>query len=227
MRSRIERAHLTAKRVPGTRGRRQPETPASTNARRKTCKTGGGSSPCARTRGADRNTVNDSITPIFVRSGSREIRACSWLNCSTFGVHYLVADCPKALLACSTCDVPAPPVRLPQASHRASVIRVLKRQAPVLVLAIAAACFAAGTAHSRPLSEREAGGGTAGAGADPDSSTRVSSERATSTMSASAKLQRIEHSLKINRIALRARAIEPARVAGSADAAARRHLHVT
>jgi cell wall-associated NlpC family hydrolase len=41
-------------------------------------------------------------------------------------------------------------VRLPQATQLESVITVLKRQAPVIVIAIAAACIAAGTATGDP-----------------------------------------------------------------------------
>ena len=84
-----------------------------------------------------------------------------------------------------------------------SVIRVLKRQAPVLLVVVAAAFVAAGTATGDPASARS---GPGAAGHRPDPAARLEpaarSERATSRRPS--KLHAIEHSLKINKIGLRA-----------------------
>jgi cell wall-associated NlpC family hydrolase len=94
-------------------------------------------------------------------------------------------------------------VRLPQSDVWESVIRVLKRQAPALVLAIAAACVVAGTATGDPsVSAKQAQAQQVMAQIQQLDS---SLERARNLyVSATEKLQRIEHSLTINRIALHA-----------------------
>jgi peptidoglycan DL-endopeptidase CwlO len=81
-----------------------------------------------------------------------------------------------------------------------SVIRVLKRQAPVLALAIAAACVAAGAASGDPIGSKRAQAQQVMAQIRQlDSNLELARNR---YVSATLKLQRIEHNLKINRIAL-------------------------
>src|SRR5690348_16732492 len=101
---------------------------------------------CARS--ADRTTV--------FRHDCATLCACEPSNFRQYrdqnaaGLRALVGcDRPKPLLASRTCDVPAPPVRLPQ--HPSELVNsVLKRQAPVLVIALATACAVAGTATGDP-----------------------------------------------------------------------------
>jgi len=94
-------------------------------------------------------------------------------------------------------------VRLSQAISRESVIGILKRQAPALVIVIAAACIAAGTATGDPsVSAKQAQ-----AQAIMAQMTQLDSslQRATNLYyDSTRKLHAIEHSLKINKIALRA-----------------------
>jgi cell wall-associated NlpC family hydrolase len=94
-------------------------------------------------------------------------------------------------------------VRLSQAISRESIIRILKRQAPALVIVIAAACVAAGTATGDPsISAKQAQGRQIMA-----QLTQLdgSLQRATNLYQDSTrKLHAIEHSLKINKIALHA-----------------------
>jgi cell wall-associated NlpC family hydrolase len=94
-------------------------------------------------------------------------------------------------------------VRLPQAISRDSVIRLLTRQAPVFVIAIAAACVAAGTATGDPsVSAKRAQAQQVMA---QITQLDGSLQRATNAYyDATHKLHAIEHSLKINKIALRA-----------------------
>jgi cell wall-associated NlpC family hydrolase len=94
-------------------------------------------------------------------------------------------------------------VRLPQAISQESVITVLKRQAPVLVLAIAAACVAAGTATGDPsVSAKQAQAQQVIA---QITQLDGSLNRAQNLYDdATRKLHVIEHSLKINKVALRA-----------------------
>jgi cell wall-associated NlpC family hydrolase len=94
-------------------------------------------------------------------------------------------------------------VRLPQAISRESVIRILKRQAPALVIVIAAACIAAGAATGDPsVSAKQAQATQIMAQmAQLDGSL----QRATNLYyDSTRKLRVIEHNLKINKIALRA-----------------------
>jgi peptidoglycan DL-endopeptidase CwlO len=94
-------------------------------------------------------------------------------------------------------------VRLPRASSRESVIRILKRQAPALAIVIAAACVAAGTATGDPsISAKQAQAQQVMA-----QLTQLdgSLQRATNLYQDSTRrLHVIEHSLKNNKIALRA-----------------------
>jgi cell wall-associated NlpC family hydrolase len=94
-------------------------------------------------------------------------------------------------------------VRLSQAISRDPVIRILKRQAPALVIVIAAACIAAGTATGDPsISAKQAQ-----AQAIMAQMTQLdgSLQRATNLYyDSTRKLHAIEHSLKINKIALHA-----------------------
>jgi cell wall-associated NlpC family hydrolase len=94
-------------------------------------------------------------------------------------------------------------VRLPQAIFRESVIRILKRQAPALVIVIAAACAVAGTATGDPsISAKQAQAQQVMA-----QLTQLdgSLQRATNLYyDSTRKLRVIEHSLKNNKIALRA-----------------------
>jgi cell wall-associated NlpC family hydrolase len=94
-------------------------------------------------------------------------------------------------------------VRLPQANNRESVIGILKRQAPALVIVIAAACIAAGTATGDPsVSAKQAQARQIMA-----QLTQLdgSLQRATNLYrDSTSKLHAIEHSLKVNKIALRA-----------------------
>jgi cell wall-associated NlpC family hydrolase len=94
-------------------------------------------------------------------------------------------------------------VRLPQTISRESVIRILKRQAPALVIVIAAACIAAGTATGDPsVSAKQAQARQIMA-----QMTQLdgSLQRATNLYyDSTRKLHAIEHSLKINTIALHA-----------------------
>jgi peptidoglycan DL-endopeptidase CwlO len=94
-------------------------------------------------------------------------------------------------------------VRLPHARSRESVIRILKRQAPALVIVIAAVCIAAGTATGDPsISAKQAQ-----AQAIMAQMTQLDGnlQRATNLYyDSTRKLHAIEHSLKINKIALRA-----------------------
>jgi cell wall-associated NlpC family hydrolase len=94
-------------------------------------------------------------------------------------------------------------VRLPQAISRESVIRILKRQAPALVIVIAAACVAAGTATGDPsVSAKQAQARQIMA-----QMTQLDGnlQRATNLYyDSTRKLHVIEHKLKINKIALRA-----------------------
>jgi peptidoglycan DL-endopeptidase CwlO len=94
-------------------------------------------------------------------------------------------------------------VRLPQAIFRESVIRILKRQAPALVIVIAAACVAAGTATGDPsISAKQAQAQQIMA-----QLTQLdgSLQRATNLYyDSTRKLHVIEHNLKNNKIALRA-----------------------
>jgi cell wall-associated NlpC family hydrolase len=94
-------------------------------------------------------------------------------------------------------------VRLPQAISRESVIRILKRQAPALVIVIAAACVAAGTATGDPsISAKQAQAQQIMA-----QLTQLdgSLQRATNLYyDSTRKLHVIEHNLKNNKIALRA-----------------------
>src|SRR5262249_17039171 len=109
---------------------------------------------------------------------------------------------PRPLLASRTCDVPAPP-GAPAATTVGTVIRVVKRQAPVFVIALAAACAAPRT-----------GAGAPSMGAKRAQAEEVLAEiqqldsnleRARTLYIASTqKLHVIEHNLKINKIALRA-----------------------
>ena len=84
-----------------------------------------------------------------------------------------------------------------------AVIRFLKRQAPVIVIAFAAACLAAGAATGDPsISSKRA---QAQRVAAEIQQLDASLERARTRYEiATAKLQRIEHSLKINTIGLHA-----------------------
>jgi peptidoglycan DL-endopeptidase CwlO len=92
-------------------------------------------------------------------------------------------------------------VRLPRARSRESVIRILKRQAPALVIVIAAACVAAGTATGDPS-----------IGAKQAQAQQISAQlaqldgnlqRATNLYyDSTRKLHAIEHSLKVNKLAL-------------------------
>jgi cell wall-associated NlpC family hydrolase len=94
-------------------------------------------------------------------------------------------------------------VRLPQAISRESDIRVLKRQAPALVLVIAAACVVAGTATGDPAisSKRAQAQQVLAQITQLDGSL----QRAQNAYQDSThKLRAIEHSLKINKIALHA-----------------------
>jgi cell wall-associated NlpC family hydrolase len=93
-------------------------------------------------------------------------------------------------------------VRLPQPPSEL-VIRVFTRQAPVLVIALAAACAAAGTATGDPsVSAKQA---QAQQVMTQIQQLDAGLERARSQYDAStAKLHVIEHSLKINKVALRA-----------------------
>lgn len=93
-------------------------------------------------------------------------------------------------------------MRLPQPPSEL-VIRVFKRQAPVLVIALAAACAAAGTATGDPsVSAKQA---QAQQVMSQIQQLDAGLERARSQYDAStAKLHVIEHSLKINKVALRA-----------------------
>jgi cell wall-associated NlpC family hydrolase len=109
---------------------------------------------------------------------------------------------PSPLLASRTCDVPAPPVRLPQETSNL-VIRVVKRQAPVFVIALAAACVVAGTAAGDPSvgAKRAQAQQVMAQISQLDSSL----ERArTLYLASTQKLHVIEHNLKINKVALRA-----------------------
>jgi cell wall-associated NlpC family hydrolase len=94
-------------------------------------------------------------------------------------------------------------VRLSQAISRESVIRILKRQAPALVIVIAAACVVAGTATGDPsISAKQAQAQQIMA-----QMTQLdgSLQRATNLYyDSTRKLHAIEHSLKINKIALHA-----------------------
>jgi peptidoglycan DL-endopeptidase CwlO len=94
-------------------------------------------------------------------------------------------------------------VRLPQAISREPVIGILKRQAPALAIVIAAACVAAGTATGDPsVSAKQAQAQQINA-----QLTQLdgSLQRATNLYQDSThKLRVIEHSLKINKIALHA-----------------------
>jgi peptidoglycan DL-endopeptidase CwlO len=94
-------------------------------------------------------------------------------------------------------------VRLSQAISRDFVIRILKRQAPALVIVIAAACIAAGTATGDPsISAKQAQ-----AQAIMAQMTQLDGnlQRATNLCyDSTRKLHAIEHSLKINKIALHA-----------------------
>jgi peptidoglycan DL-endopeptidase CwlO len=94
-------------------------------------------------------------------------------------------------------------VRLSQAISRDFVIRILKRQAPALVIVIAAACIAAGTATGDPsISAKQAQ-----AQAIMAQMTQLDGnlQRATNLYyDSTRKLHAIEHSLKINKIALHA-----------------------
>ena len=94
-------------------------------------------------------------------------------------------------------------MRLSQAISRESVIRILKRQAPALVIVIAAACVVAGTATGDPsVSAKQAQAQQIMA-----QMTQLdgSLQRATNLYyDSTRKLHAIEHSLKINKIALRA-----------------------
>jgi peptidoglycan DL-endopeptidase CwlO len=94
-------------------------------------------------------------------------------------------------------------VRLSQAISRESVIRILKRQAPALVIVIAAACVVAGTATGDPsVSAKQAQAQQIMA-----QMTQLdgSLQRATNLYyDSTRKLHAIEHSLKINKIALHA-----------------------
>lgn len=93
-------------------------------------------------------------------------------------------------------------MRLPQ-SPSELVIRVFKRQAPVLVIALAAACAVAGTATGDPsVNAKQAQAQQVMAQIQQ---LDAGLERARSLYDAStAKLHVIEHSMKINKIALRA-----------------------
>jgi peptidoglycan DL-endopeptidase CwlO len=92
-------------------------------------------------------------------------------------------------------------VRLPHARSRESVIRILKRQAPALVIVLAAACVAAGTATGDPsISAKQAQANQIMA-----QLTQLDGnlQRATNLYYDSThKLHAIEHSLKVNRLAL-------------------------
>jgi cell wall-associated NlpC family hydrolase len=94
-------------------------------------------------------------------------------------------------------------VRLSQAISQESLIRILKRQAPALVIVIAAACIAAGTATGDPsVSAKQAQARQIMA-----QMTQLdgSLQRATNLYyDSTRKLHTIEHSLKINKIALQA-----------------------
>jgi cell wall-associated NlpC family hydrolase len=91
-------------------------------------------------------------------------------------------------------------VRLLQA-NRETVIRILKRQAPVLVMTVAAACVAAGVATGDPtIGAKQA---QAQSVLNQIRQLDASLERARTQLDeASQKLHAIEHSLKINKIAL-------------------------
>jgi cell wall-associated NlpC family hydrolase len=93
-------------------------------------------------------------------------------------------------------------VRLPQAIYRESDIRVLKRQAPALVLVIAAACLAAGTATGDPSvnSKRAQARQVLAQITQLDGSLHRAQN---AYLDSTHKLHVIEHSLKINKIALR------------------------
>ena len=94
-------------------------------------------------------------------------------------------------------------MRLSQAISRESIIRILKRQAPALVIVIAAACVAAGAAAGDPsISAKQAQAQQIMA-----QMTQLdgSLQRATNLYyDSTRKLHVIEHSLKVNKIALRA-----------------------
>jgi peptidoglycan hydrolase CwlO-like protein len=93
-------------------------------------------------------------------------------------------------------------VRLPRQASEL-VIRVVKRQAPVFVIALAAACVAAGTATGDP----SIGAKRAQAQQVMAQISQLDSnlERArTLYVSSTQKLHVIEHNLKINKVALRA-----------------------
>lgn len=110
---------------------------------------------------------------------------------------------PKPLLASATCDVPVTNRRGWGKRCSDFVIRSLKRQAPALVVAFAAACVAAGAATGDP----SLGGKRAEAQrvAAQIQVLDASLERARNRYeAASVKLGEIEHSLKINTIGLRA-----------------------
>jgi cell wall-associated NlpC family hydrolase len=91
-------------------------------------------------------------------------------------------------------------VRLPQAIPRESVITVLKRQAPALVLVIAAAGIAAGVATGDSISSKQAQARQVMAQITQldGSLHRAQNAYEDSTR----KLRQIEHSLKMNKIAL-------------------------
>jgi cell wall-associated NlpC family hydrolase len=92
-------------------------------------------------------------------------------------------------------------VRLPQAISRESDIRVLKRQAPALVLVIAAACVAAGTATGDPsISSKRAQAQQVLAQITQLDGSLQRAQNA--YLDSTHKLRAIEHSLKINKIAL-------------------------
>jgi cell wall-associated NlpC family hydrolase len=111
--------------------------------------------------------------------------------------------CPIPLLASRTCDVPDPSGAPAASDSRESVIRVLKRQAPALILVVAAAFTAAGTATGDPsVSAKQAQAQQViGQIQQLDSSLH----RAQNAYdSATAQLAVIEHNLKINKIGLHA-----------------------
>ena len=108
-----------------------------------------------------------------------------------------------ALLACPTCDAPAPPARPARPRSWSSAIRILTRRAPVFVIAVAAACVAAGSATADPSigAKRAEAQHVMGEIQQLDSSL----ERArTAYEQATLELQAIDHNLNINRIALHA-----------------------
>jgi peptidoglycan DL-endopeptidase CwlO len=92
-------------------------------------------------------------------------------------------------------------VRLPQATRREFLITVLKRQAPVLVIAIAAACIAAGTATGDPsVSSKQAQAQQVMAQIQQLDSNL---ERARNLYDdATRRLHVIEHNLTMNKVAL-------------------------